>query len=29
MSRAVLKLTKGYSLGLYGQDEADEFNPKK
>tara|TARA_Y100001938_G_scaffold123369_1_gene172603 strand:- start:549 stop:935 length:387 start_codon:yes stop_codon:yes gene_type:complete len=25
MSRAVLKLTKGYSLGLYGQDEMKEF----
>ena len=25
MSRAVLKLTKGYSLGVYGEDEADDF----
>ena len=25
MSRAILKLTKGYSLGVYGEDEADDF----
>ena len=25
MSRAILKLTKGYSLGLYGQDEMKEI----
>jgi hypothetical protein len=30
MSRSVLKITKGYALGVYGQDEADEFEtPKK
>ena len=26
MSRAVLKLTGFYELGIYGQDEADEFS---
>jgi hypothetical protein len=28
LSRVVLKLTKAYSLGVFGEDEADDFKQK-